>query len=92
MKKEVINLNRQHRINRWIELIVAILLILFSFYLIEVDYQGSKFSVIKSLAEGKAYLLLGPLAGSLLGTICIRWNGSRELALLNRIVIENKNT
>lgn len=85
IKNEVLQLNRRHRINRWIELTSAILMLVFSVYLILISYNETEPGILKSLADGKAYILLAPLAGSLIGTVLTRWNGNRELILLNKL-------
>ncbi|MGM8224929.1 hypothetical protein ACSV5M_00005 [Cellvibrio sp. ARAG 10.3] len=86
LESEVLKLSRRHRINRWINLISAILVLVFSFYLIGVNYSEIEPGVLKSLADRKVYIFLAPFAGSWVGTILMRWNGSKELILLNKFV------
>ena len=90
IKEEVVKLNSHHRIIRWVQLLSGLILCISGVYLVEVSYNGSKFKFVNDLASGKAYLLLSPLGGSLIGSILSRWSGSKELNLLNKIVQSGK--
>ena len=80
-----------HKLSSWANLIFGFILLLLSFYLIEVAGE-TKSIFLNALTTSKLHLFLAPLAGALLGNTWRNWGGTKELKLLNEIIDNDENT